>query len=61
MIFRLDTAKQPNGQRTPLRISSTEDLHNIKKEGIGLIEAMGLFILRLKKIALMISSYQSKH
>ena len=28
----------------------TEDLHNIKKEGIGLIEAMGLFILpgRLK-------------
>lgn len=29
----------------------TEDMHNIKKEGIGLIEAMGLFILpgRLKK------------
>ncbi len=29
----------------------TEDMHNIKKEGIGLIEAMGLFILpgRLKR------------
>ena len=36
----------------------TEDMHNIKKEGIGLIEAMGLFILpgRLKKeINLMIN------
>ena len=36
----------------------TKDMHNIKKEGIGLIEAMGLFILpgRLKKeIAAMIS------
>lgn len=36
----------------------TQDMHNIKKEGIGLIEAMGLFILpgRLKReIAAMIS------
>lgn len=29
----------------------TEDLHNIKKEGIGLIEAMGLFILPGRLIA----------
>ncbi|HHU43084.1 MAG: UDP-glucose--hexose-1-phosphate uridylyltransferase [Bacillota bacterium] len=41
----------------------TEDLHNIKKEGIGLIEAMGLFILpgRLKKeIALMIELFTNQ-
>ncbi len=38
--------KHPHGIFHP-----TEDMHNIKKEGIGLIEAMGLFILpgRLKK------------
>lgn len=37
----------------------TEDLHNIKKEGIGLIEAMGRFILpgRLKSEADSIKNY----
>ncbi|MEG1963404.1 MAG: UDP-glucose--hexose-1-phosphate uridylyltransferase, partial [Clostridia bacterium] len=37
----------------------TEDLHNIKKEGIGLIEAMGTFILpgRLEKEFKLISAY----
>lgn len=40
----------------------TEDMHNIKKEGIGLIEAMGLFILpgRLKReISLLIDILSS--
>lgn len=34
------TAERPDGLFHP-----SQDLHNIKKEGIGLIEAMGLFIL----------------
>lgn len=40
----------------------TEDMHNIKKEGIGLIEAMGLFILpgRLKKEIVKIIDILSK-
>lgn len=40
----------------------TEDMHNIKKEGIGLIEAMGLFILpgRLKNEISLIMDILSK-